>query len=55
MANLLDLAMLICASIAAMAFGIFAAFLTLRITFALMRPQQRTVTVKTQPEVARVS
>jgi hypothetical protein len=55
MGNLLDLAMLICASIAALAFGIFAAFLTLRIGFALMRPTRRAAPVKPQPEAARIS
>ena len=38
MANLLDLAMLVCASIGAMAFGILAAYAILRTAFALLRP-----------------
>ncbi|MFZ1937751.1 MAG: hypothetical protein WBA18_11000 [Terracidiphilus sp.] len=54
MMNLLDLAMLICASFGAMAFGIFSAFLLLRMCFALMRPAQRPAPVKQQPEAARV-
>jgi hypothetical protein len=57
MANLLDLAMLICASVGAMAFGILAAFLILRVGFAIMRPQgkQAAVRTKPQPEAAGTS
>ena len=55
MADLLDLAMLICASLGAMAFGILAAYAILRAGFALMRPQRRRAAVKAQPETARVS
>jgi hypothetical protein len=54
MADWLNLAMLICASLGSMAFGILAAYGVLRMGFALMRPQRRTVTVKApQPEAAR--
>ncbi len=55
MANLLDLAMLICASVGAMAFGILAAYSILRAGFALMRPQRRPAAVKAQPQAARLS
>jgi hypothetical protein len=55
MANLLDLAMLICASMGAMAFGILAAYGILRAGFAMMRPQRHPATVKAQPQAARVS
>jgi hypothetical protein len=56
MTNFLDLAMLICASIGAMAFGVLAAFLTLRVVFWLMRPSLRSAApVEPQPEVARIS
>jgi len=55
MANMLDLTMLICASLGAMAFGIFTAFLILRAVFVLMRPAHRQTQVKPQPEIARVS
>jgi len=55
MANLLDLAMLICASVGAMAFGILAAYAILRAGFALMRPRQPKPAVKPQPEAARIS
>ncbi len=54
MADLLNLAMLICASIGSLAFGILAAYGILRAGFALLRPQKRSVPVKTQPEAARV-
>ena len=54
MADWLNLAMLICASIGSMAFGILAAYGILRVGFALMRPQPRPVMVKARPEVARV-
>lgn len=55
MANLLDLTMLICASVGAMAFGILAAYAILRAGFALIRPQRRSAAVKAQTEAARVS
>ena len=55
MANLLDLAMLVCASLSAMAFGILAAYVILRAGFTLMRPQRRPAAVKAQPQAARVS
>jgi len=54
MANLLNLAMLICASLASLAFGVFAAYGVLRIGFALIRPRPRPA-VKPQPEMAQVS
>jgi hypothetical protein len=55
MANLLDLLMLICACVAAMAFGILTAYITLRACFAWMRPQQRPAPVKPQPEAVHIS
>jgi hypothetical protein len=53
MADLLNLAMLICASVGSMAFGILAAYGILRTGFALMRPRTHTVELKAQPEAAR--
>lgn len=56
MAAWLNFAMLICASVGSMAFGILAAYAILRMGFALIRPQQKPVAVKApqpQPEVAR--
>ena len=55
MTNLLDLAMLFCASIGAMAFGILAAFGVLRICFALIRLQRIETAVKPATEAARIS
>lgn len=55
MMDLLNLAMLIGASIASMAFGVFAAYGILRVGFALLRPRQRTLAVKARPEMAQVS
>ena len=55
MTSLLDLVMLICASIGALAFGILAAFGVLRICFTLMRPQTDETAVKPAPEAARIS
>jgi len=54
MADLLNFAMLICASVGSMAFGILAAYGILRVSFALMRPQPQTAAVKARPEVAQV-
>jgi hypothetical protein len=50
-----DLAMLFCASIGSMAFGILAAYGILRIGFSLIRPPRREAKVKAQPEAARIS
>lgn len=51
--NLLNLAMLLGAAIASMAFGILAAYGILRAGFALIRPAQRPA-VNTAPKIARV-
>ena len=53
MADLLNLAMLICASLGAMAFGILAAYTVLRVGFVFLRPRQRATAVKPQTEAAR--
>jgi hypothetical protein len=55
MADILNLSMLICATLGAMAFGILAAFAVLRMVFAFMRPRKTQVPVKTQPEAARIT
>jgi len=52
MTDLLNLAMLVCASVGSMAFGILAAYGILRVGFALMRPQPLPVTVKARVEAA---
>jgi len=54
MADLLNLAMLISATIGAMAFGILAAYAVLRVVFALMRPRKARTQVKAQTEAARI-
>jgi hypothetical protein len=51
MADLLNLTMLICASVGSMAFGILAAYGILRAGFALMRPQSQPVVVKPRPQI----
>lgn len=59
MADILNLAMLVCASLGAMAFGILTAYAILRATFAFMRPRRMpvpaSVPAKTQTEAARTS
>jgi hypothetical protein len=55
MANLLDLAMLILASLGALAFGILTAYAILRVGFALLRAPQRPALMKTQTQAARTS
>jgi hypothetical protein len=54
MADLMNLTMLICASVGSMAFGVLTAYGIFRGGFALMRPQKRQAAVKTQPQAARV-
>jgi hypothetical protein len=49
---MVDLAMLVCATVGSMAFGILAAYGILRFGFALLRPQKKAVPVKTSPEIA---
>ena len=54
MTDLVNLAMLVCAAIGSMAFGVLAAYGIFRVGFALMRPRPvATVTVKPHPEAAR--
>ncbi len=55
MADVLNLVMLIAASIGAMAFGILAAYGILRVGFALMRPREQRVVVKARAQAARVA
>jgi hypothetical protein len=53
MSELLNMMMLILASVGAMAFSILAAHGILRAGFSLMRPQPRPAPVKPQTEAAR--
>ena len=52
MADFLNLVLLICAAVGAMAFGILAAYGTLRMGFALMRPREPRPVTKPQTEPA---
>jgi hypothetical protein len=53
MTDLVNLTMLVCASIGSMAFGVLAAYGIFRVGFALMRPRPvATAAVKPQPEAA---
>ncbi|MGD0096666.1 MAG: hypothetical protein ABSB60_09230 [Terracidiphilus sp.] len=51
---MVDLMLLISASVGSLAFGILAAYGALRVGFALMRPQRQRVPVKARREAARV-
>jgi len=55
MESVLNLAMLGAASVAAMAFGIFAAYGILRVGFALIRQQRRPVQVQVRREAPQVT
>jgi hypothetical protein len=55
MADSLNLVMLICASVGSLALGILAAYGILRAGFALMKPRERRVAVKTQTQAARIA
>jgi hypothetical protein len=52
MADLLNLVMLICASVGSMALGVLAAYAIFRVGFSLMRPKRDPAPIKTQPEIA---
>jgi hypothetical protein len=54
MTDWMNVTMLICAAIGAMAFGILLAYGILRTGFALMQPRKQTAAVKTGAEAARV-
>jgi hypothetical protein len=51
MSDLLNLVMLVCASVGSMAFGILAAYGILRAGFSLLRPQKRPAPVKARNAV----
>jgi hypothetical protein len=54
MTDLVNFVMLIAASIGSLALGVLAAYVVLRVGFALMRPQRRGMAVKADARVARV-
>ena len=51
MSDLLNLVMLICATVGSMAFGILSAYGVLRAGFALLRTERLPIPVKTEPAV----
>jgi hypothetical protein len=55
MADLMNLVMLICASVGSLAFGILAAYGILRASFAAMKPRERRMVVKAQTQAARIA
>jgi|HubBroStandDraft_5_1064220.scaffolds.fasta_scaffold468977_2 hypothetical protein len=54
MADLVNLVMLIAASIGSLALGVLAAYGVLRMGFALMRPQRKASAVEAHASVAQV-
>lgn len=54
MADALNLTMLVCAIVGSMAFGVMVAYGIFRVGFAMMRPERRTVAVKSRAETASV-
>ncbi|MGA8042402.1 MAG: hypothetical protein WCA37_06320 [Terracidiphilus sp.] len=54
MTDLLNLLMLMCASVGAMAFGVLAAYAICRFGFALMRPYRKPAPVKPGSQAANV-
>lgn len=52
MADTINLVMLICAAVGAMAFGVLAAYGIFRIGFALMRPRTARAAIKVGTELA---
>ncbi len=52
MQNLLNLAMLACATVGSMVFGILSAYGILRVGFAILRPQPAVPIEANQPEPA---
>jgi hypothetical protein len=55
MDDLLNLAMLVCASIGAVAFTLLTAYWILRAGFALLRPKPKPASVTPRVEAARLS
>jgi hypothetical protein len=55
MTDLVNMLMLVCASLGSMAFGILAAYGLLRTAFAVMARRPRTATIKVAARMARVS
>jgi len=52
MADTINLVMLVCAAVGAMAFGVLAAYGIFRVGFTLMRPRTARVAIKVGTELA---
>jgi hypothetical protein len=52
MADVINLVMLVCAAVGAMAFGVLTAYGIFRTGFALMRPRTGGVAIKVQTQLA---
>jgi hypothetical protein len=52
MTDSLNLVMLVCAAVGAMAFGVLSAYGIFWAAFAMMKPRTQAVAVKPQPEAA---
>jgi hypothetical protein len=52
MAEVINLVMLVCAAVGAMAFGVLTAYGIFRVGFALMRPRTAQVAIKVQTQLA---
>jgi predicted Fe-Mo cluster-binding NifX family protein len=52
MADVLNVSMLVCASVGSMAFGVLSAYGIFRAAFALMQPRPRVAPAKAQSEAA---
>jgi hypothetical protein len=54
MADLLNVVMLVCATVGSMAFGVLVAYGVFRVGFAMMHPRTLAVPVKAQAEAATI-
>ena len=52
MADAINLVMLVCAAVGAMAFGVLAAYGIFRVAFVLMRPRTARVAIKVRTQLA---
>jgi hypothetical protein len=52
MADVINLVMLVCAAVGAMAFGVLTAYGIFRVAFAMMRPRPARIAIKVQPQLA---
>jgi hypothetical protein len=52
MADVINLVMLVCAAVGAMAFGVLTAYGIFRVAFAIMRPRPARIAIKVQAQLA---